>query len=91
MRAHRHTHACESACARTHTHRVCEGEVLGSRLSRPGSPLAALSQLRMPERGWLVGEGDRERGKGDRGGRTAVVVVVVVGELGKSSRGHLSQ
>lgn len=58
----------------------CKGKVLGSRLSRPGSPLAALSQLRSTERGRVGGMGDRggEDGRGEK-------------EMEKSSRGHLSQ
>lgn len=42
----------------THIHTHCKSKVLGSRLSRPGSPLAALSQLRSTDRvgweGWVM-------------------------------------
>lgn len=45
MNKNRYTHA--------HKHTHFKSKVLGSRLSRPGSPLAALSQLRSTERvGW---------------------------------------
>lgn len=52
----------------THTHTHFKSKVLGSRLSRTGSPLAALSQLRSTERvgweGWVTevegGERDGE-------------------------------
>lgn len=49
---------------------ICENKALGSRLSRPGSPLAALSQLRRREaewEGWLT-EVERMGGE-EKGGR----------------------
>lgn len=48
----------------THAHRF-KSKVLGSRLSRPGSPRAALSQLRSTERAGWGGMGD---GRGGGGG-----------------------
>ena len=74
--------------AHTHMHKhtytpTLRARVLGSRLSRPGSPLAALSQLRSTDRdGWEGWVTEVQRVAGWGCGR---------GEMEKSSRGHLSQ
>lgn len=81
---------CDANILCTHTLSDFKSEVLGSRLSRPGSPLAARSQLRSTkraewvgwalqlERGWRLGwEKETQRGR-ERG------------VMEKSSRGHLS-